>query len=175
MSIELTTEAELLRASHTARWGIVHTAVDQNIAEHMYRVWLLVYQWGPIAGLTEAEQQDAELLALIHDLPEIRTGDAPTPHKTSELKEHLSKMEAEILPRLAMLQERLPARVRDLVKFCDTAESILFLHVNGLGKHAGGVCLLLEDQMFDRLSRSELNLENCVALTHRFNATKSDT
>lgn len=175
MSLELTTEAELLRSSHISRWGIVQTAVRQNIAEHMYRVWLLVREWGPIAGLCAKDQALAEEYALMHDLPEIRTGDAPTPHKTPEMKAHLSKVEAEILPGLALLQERLPPQVLDLVKFCDTAESILFLRLNGLGQHANEVCRLLEDQMFGRLSESSLSIEDCAMLTQRFHATKFNT
>lgn len=175
MSIELATEAEMLRSSHISRWGIVQVAVRQNIAEHMYRVWLLVREWGPLVGLDAKQQALAEQFALMHDLPEIRTGDAPTPHKTPAIKAYLSKVEAEILPSLAILQEQLTPAIRELVKFCDTAESVLFLQVNGLGGHAEEVGKLLEDQMLGRLADSSFSIEARASLAHRFHLTKLGT
>jgi len=173
--LELKTTAEYLRASHISRWGIVQTAHRQTIAEHMYRVWLLTNQWGPIAGLTEAEQHDAGLLALMHDLPEIRTGDAPTPHKTPEVKAYLSVIEEQICPELRVIEVFASNRVRDLLKFCDTAEAVLFLKVNGLGQHAADVQELLEQQMLTRLAESGIDAARQQALIESFISTKHDT
>lgn len=175
MSLELKSTAEYLRASHISRWGIVQTSHRQNIAEHQYRVWLLTRHWGKIAGLTKDEQINAEELALVHDLPEIRTGDAPTPHKTPEIKAFLSQVEHQILPELAALEERVTSRAKDLVKFCDTAEAILFLKVNGLGKHAEDVQALLEEQMLGRLRKSTIGLAAQNRLIEAFITTKHDT
>jgi hypothetical protein len=141
----------------------------------MYRVWLLVRMWGSSAGLEEAEQILAEEYALQHDLPGIRTGDTPTPHKTPELKSHLSRVEAVICPELTALQEQLTPRIRDFVKFCDTAESVLFLSVNGLGTHAQSVCDLLESQLMDRLANSSIDASYRLALIHQFTTAKADT
>lgn len=171
MSLELKTTAEFLRASHISRWGIVQTAVRQNIAEHMYRVWLLVRAWGPLVALTPDQQFLAEQLALMHDLPEIRTGDAPTPHKTPELKQHLAQVEALIYPELRALEDQAEAAVTALVKHCDTAESILFLEVNGLGTHAGQVKQLLRQQMLDRLALSPFSAEQQSTLIDAFHTT----
>ena len=149
--------ADFLRASHIKRWGIVLTADTQSVAEHLYRVWTLVHQWGPLAGLTEEDQRIAEQWALMHDLPEIRTGDNPTPHKTPIIKEWLAQVESDICPEASMLEHALAGtRVGDFCKFCDTAEAILYLRVNGLGKHAQDVTRLLEEQMLERLHQSAL-------------------
>jgi 5'-deoxynucleotidase YfbR-like HD superfamily hydrolase len=153
---QLTTAADYLRASHISRWGIVQTAVRQNIAEHQYRVWTLVRQWGRAINLDFEQQQWAEEWALHHDLPEIRTGDAPTPHKTPEVKEYLSKLEYEICPELEHIEARLNADTKEFCKFCDTAEAVLFLRVNGIGQHAADVRKLLEDQMTRRLKKSSI-------------------
>ena len=175
MSLELTTTAEFLRASHISRWGIVQTAVRQNIAEHMYRVWLLTRDWGPIVGLSPDQQFLAERLALMHDLPEIRTGDAPTPHKTTELKAHLAQIEQKIYPDLRALEDQADPATAALVKHCDTAESILFLRVNGLGTHAQQVCELLTQQMLDRLARAPFTDEQKAKLLDAFGTTKHAT
>jgi 5'-deoxynucleotidase YfbR-like HD superfamily hydrolase len=175
MSLELTTTAEFLRASHISRWGIVQTAVRQNIAEHMYRVWLLTCDWGPIAGLSKQQQALAEGLALIHDLPEIRTGDAPTPHKTPVLKAHLAEVEQLIYPDLRVLEEKADLHVAALVKHCDTAEAIFFLQVNGLGKHAAEVKDLLKQQMLDRLATSPFTPQQQSNLIEAFHTTLHHT
>jgi len=149
--------ADHLRASHIKRWGIVKTADTQSVAEHLYRVWTLVRMWGPLAGLTEDQQRLAEEWALLHDLPEIRTGDAPTPHKTPEIKAWLSQVEANISPEAAAIEHQIAgSAVGDFCKLCDTAEAILYLRVNGLGKHAQDVIRLLEEQMLARLERSKI-------------------
>lgn len=171
MSLELKTTAEFLRAGHISRWGIVQTAVHQNIAEHMYRVWLLVRAWGPVVGLSADQQFLAEQLALMHDLPEIRTGDAPTPHKTAELKAHLAQVEQAIYPDLRALEDQADATVAALVKHCDTAEAVLFLEVNGLGTHAQQVKQLLRQQMLDRLALSPFSADQQSKLIDLFHTT----
>lgn len=173
--LELKSVAEFLRASHITRWGIVQTARQQSIAEHQYRVWLLVQHWAPLAGLNVVEKRCASQLALIHDLPEIRTGDAPTPHKTPEVKAYLAEVERQILPELHQTEQHASARVKDFVKFCDTAEAVLFLRVNGLGKHAADVRDLLEQQMLDRLGHSAIDPACQQALIESFISTKHDT
>ena len=173
--LQLVATSDYLRASHISRWGIVQTAVQQNIAEHMYRVWLLVRAFGPTIELGAMDQTLAEEIALMHDLPEIRTGDAPTPHKTPALKAHLAEIEQQILPELHFLTEVASQEVLDLVKFCDTVEAILFLKVNGLGTHACDVCLLLESQMRARLSASSIDPAAAASLLAQFHAIKAST
>lgn len=152
----LTGAADHLRASHISRWGIVRIAVPQNIAEHQYRVWTLVRLWGREINLQVDQQRLAEEWALHHDLPEIRTGDAPTPHKTPEVKAWLDTVEHEICPCVKEIEEQMYADTKDFCKYCDTAEAILFLRVNGLGQHASDVRRLLEDQMTRRLKQSAI-------------------
>lgn len=156
MSIEITTAAEWLRLSHIDRWAIVATATRQSVAEHTWRVWVLVHIWGPKCGLKPDEQALAEHYALLHDMPEIRTGDMPTTMKTPEAKASLAEFERQALPELAKIEGQLPQHVAEIVKACDTAEAILFLKVHGLGRHADNVRKLLEVQMSERLSKSAL-------------------
>lgn len=174
--LQLSQPAEYLRASHIKRWGIVQTHMPQSIGEHMYRVWILSHKWGPLLGFNEQEMQLIERWALTHDLPEIRTGDAPTPHKTPELKAHLASIEHQICPELEVLEKALKdTPAADFCKFCDTAESILFLGVNGAGAHARDVNSLLEAQMHKRLSESRLSRPQQKLLSGLFNDAKAQT
>jgi 5'-deoxynucleotidase YfbR-like HD superfamily hydrolase len=114
-------------------------------------------------------------MALLHDVPEIRTGDNPTPAKTPEMKSLLDKTEAEIYPPLSDLEERSTRRAKDFHKFCDTAESILFLEVNGLGRHAKDVQGLLTQQMTERLEKSCFSVWEREALMGAYRKTKAYT
>lgn len=163
--------ADFLRASHIKRWGIVRTAGTQSVAEHLYRVWTLVHVWGPDAGLSEQEQSLAERWALTHDLPEIRTGDNPTPHKTPAVKEWLSLLEAEICPEASSIEHLIDGPLYDFCKFCDTAEAILYLRVNGLGRHASDVMQLLREQMYARLAASSMPAATQSTLGELFEST----
>lgn len=173
--MELKTAAEFLRASHISRWGIVATSKQQNIAEHMFRVWMLVSIWGRTL-LNADEFQDALDLALLHDLPEIRTGDNPTPHKSPEVKKILADIEAAIFPGLAALEARISPKTKELVKYCDTAEAVFFLKVFGVGEHARSVMHLLETQMLARATGSGVfTQEELAFLKGEFDKTKQDT
>lgn len=143
--------ADFLKSQYISRWGIVCTAKEQSIGQHMYNVWILVRQWGPVALASAEDQRVAEELALTHDLAEIRTGDCPTPFKTPEIKAALHEMETSIYQPVPCSQA-----VKDFVKFCDTAESILFLKLYGLGQHATEVRELLCNQMWNRLGRTTI-------------------
>ena len=159
MSLEIKTTEELLRLSHVNRWGIVQTAVPQTVAEHSWRVWCLVRQWSEVVALTVEEKAWAEELALMHDIPEIRTGDCPTPAKTPEMKEILTAAEHEIYPPLAKLEAEANGCAKDYHKF--------FLHVNGLGAHAKDVEKLLKKQAEDHIRSSPL-----FATDHKENLIK---
>nr|6ZPA_A Chain A, DatZ [Cyanophage S-2L]6ZPB_A Chain A, DatZ [Cyanophage S-2L]6ZPC_A Chain A, DatZ [Cyanophage S-2L] len=175
MTLQITETYERLRASHISRWGIVQTTYPQNIAEHMWRVWLLCRDWGAAAGMPQHTVRQACEFALVHDLAEIRTGDAPTPHKTPELKELLAGIEAQIVPEVAELEATMAPEARELWKFCDTAEAVLFLKVNGLGAHAYDVQHLLMEQMKRRLMDSVLDVEVQDELMFQFERTIKKT
>ena len=171
----LTGAADYLKASYIKRWGIVHTAETQSIGLHMYRVWILVRQWGPEIGLNTKQQQQAEEWALTHDLAEIRTGDMPTPHKTPEVKSWLEGLELEICPEAAAVEHAIKGTITgDFCKFCDTAEAVLYLRNCGLGQHARDVLKLLEVQMYDRLKGSSLPEEAKAFLVTAFTNTYHD-
>ena len=173
---ELDGASDYLKAQYIRRWGIVNTAKQQSIAEHMYGVWTLIRVWGPEIDLGPISQGQAEEWALTHDLAEIRTGDMPTPHKTPEIKSWLDRVERDTYPPTKLIEASLKgSSVADFCKFCDTAEAVLFLRLNGIGRHAMDVCDVLQLQMIKRLQASSIADHRQITLLKLFHSAMEAT
>jgi hypothetical protein len=173
---ELDGASDYLKAQYIRRWGIVNTAKQQSIAEHMYGVWLLIRLWGPSIDLASTSQEIAEEWALTHDLAEIRTGDMPTPHKTPEIKNWLERVEHSIYLPIKLTEANIKDTVvADFCKFCDTAEAILFLQLNGVGRHAMDVRDVLQLQMIKRLQSSKIADSQQIILLKLFHSALETT
>lgn len=136
---------EKMRVSHVKRWQIVRTAREQTLAEHLYRVWLLVREFGPRVGLTPDEVRAAENFALLHDLPEVKTGDIATPVKSMlpPLDHIESAFSHEHLDAMAACTRK----SLKLVKLCDLIEAAAFLQVEAVGQHALSVLVDIEGRV----------------------------
>lgn len=125
---------DLMRVSHVTRWQIVRVAREQTLAEHLYRVFLLVREFGPRVGLTVEEVKAAEEFALVHDLPEIMTGDIASPVKS--MLPPLDHIEAQFTRQHINAMAGCTRKSLKLVKMCDLIEAAVFLSVEGMGQHA---------------------------------------
>lgn len=123
-----------MRVAHVTRWQIVRTARPQTLAEHLYRVFLLVREFGPKVGLTPSEVKAAEEFALMHDLPEIMTGDIASPVKS--MLPPLDEIEARYSRQHLDAMAACSKKALKLVKMCDLIEAAVFLVVEGMGHHA---------------------------------------
>ena len=113
---------DIMRASHTKRWTIVQTAVNQSLAEHTFNVVMIARAISKAANI-----DDAQIIkyALEHYLDEIRTGDMPTPAKDA-------------------LDIRFPSGGKTkvdsvewtIVKVADIIEALWFVTEAGVGRHA---------------------------------------
>jgi len=92
----------------------------QNIAQHSYGVVMILLELKPDAS------PNLIRAALLHDFPELYTGDTPSISKWRypELEEVLRKAEAEILATIDY--PTLPADERQLLKFADMLEGAMF-------------------------------------------------
>ena len=120
-------KAELIiRAGHVKRWHLVPMSVTQTIAEHQYNVAMLCMLIHP---QPDFDTNIAARWALIHDLPEVVTGDVPTHVKAAnpELKSLLGEIESEAMPdtwnqlHVAMLEYPFTHRI---FKACDLADTL---------------------------------------------------
>ena len=149
-----------LRSGHVKRWQIVRVAREQTIAEHMYRVYQISVELARKVGLSPKEVADVASWALMHDLPEVVTGDIATPTKRAMRKavpdqdpvRHIElSLDTEYRELYELLKEYNPL-VLEVVKLADLLEAINFLMVEGMGKYAEEVEIGLRVAFLEKLA-----------------------
>lgn len=90
--------AMLFRMKYIERWALMRNTVKENLSEHSMETAFIAHAIAVIenkrfGGSVNAER--AALVALFHDVPEIITGDLPTPVKyyNENIKEAYNQME----------------------------------------------------------------------------------
>lgn len=107
--------AFIYRMKYITRWALMRNTMHENVAEHSYHVSLLAHALAVIGRdvfKKSVSPERAAACALYHDMPEILTGDMPTPVKyfSPEIRSAFSKLENSAAERLLTL---LPAEVKD--------------------------------------------------------------
>jgi 5'-deoxynucleotidase YfbR-like HD superfamily hydrolase len=135
-----------LRASSVNRW---HTLGNinrtQNIAEHSFSMALLADDllrrlYKSINAFPSTDELYLVMrYSLVHDLPEVLTGDGPSPYKVflskhaANFSELLKKVEFQCVPELAELDDafRKHPLLGVVCKACDCIEAYHFISING--------------------------------------------
>ena len=76
--------ALVFRQKYIKRWGLMRNTTPENLSEHANEVAVLTHALCEIGNRHFDRHYDsgkAVLLALYHDVPEVYTGDLPTPIK----------------------------------------------------------------------------------------------
>ena len=134
--------ANVANASNVDRWNSVATFGTQSVAAHSWNV-TLYSRYLALAIAPDMTSEDTLLLndlALIHDLPETKTGDLPTPIKRvieayfPKGQSPLDLIEDRICPPYAHLK----ARTKDtylavILKLADIMDALHFITVQGKG------------------------------------------
>lgn len=118
---------EVMRLSNIQRWGIIEMSRSQSVAEHSYNVTMISDQI--IENIVEDHpyyenfRRSAIMWALHHDLPELCTGDIPTP-----VKQHvaLDEFDENNFPVYCKFKRYLPEEVRAIVKAADLIDALQF-------------------------------------------------
>lgn len=107
------------------RWALMRNTSEENLSQHSHEVAAVAYALCVIGNKRYGRNYNAEkasLLGLYHDMPEIITGDLPTPVKyfNPEIKEAYKKVEAVASEKLlATLPEDLRDGFDFLFNKCD--------------------------------------------------------
>lgn len=130
-----------MRSGHVKRWQIVRVGREQTIAEHMYRVYHIVAEICDRMGVGGERKERAVRWALMHDLPEVITGDIATPTKQAMRqaipgKDPLRNVELSLdsdYRELYVHLKKHDAMALDIVKAADLIEAIDFLMTEAMG------------------------------------------
>ncbi|MBO4452885.1 MAG: 5'-deoxynucleotidase [Clostridia bacterium] len=105
--------AMLFRMKHINRWGIMHSLIPDTLSSHSLEVAFIAHSLAMIGNEYFEKNYDCDSIAvkaMYHDVPEIFTGDIPTPVKyfSEEMKNSYSAVEeASINKLLSMLPDEL--------------------------------------------------------------------
>jgi 5'-deoxynucleotidase YfbR-like HD superfamily hydrolase len=116
--------AILYRAGEVKRLHTVYTQHTHTIAEHVYGSQVLALELCRLNNLDEASQGRVLQMLLLHDAPEVWTGDWPAPIKRTSpalkgLGEHL---EREFYNKNDIYLPNLNPTEEAIVKACDTLD-----------------------------------------------------
>ena len=107
--------AMLFRMKHIKRWGIMHSLIPDYLSTHSLEVAFIAHSLAIIGNSYFGKNYDCDAIAvkaMYHDVPEIFTGDIPTPVKyfSDETKIAYSSVESASLNKLS---DMLPNDFRD--------------------------------------------------------------
>ena len=102
--------ALVFRQKYIKRWGLMRNVEPETLSDHASDVAVLTHALATIGNTFFGKHYDAEkavVYALFHDLPEVFTGDLPTPIKyfNDSTKENYKQVEAQAIH---MLLAKLP-------------------------------------------------------------------
>ncbi len=137
--------AVFFRQKYINRWGLMRNVTNENLSVHAAEVSCIAHALAVIGNTYFGKNYDADrvaVLALYHDLPEVFTGDLPTPVKYAN--ETLRKCYAELEEQaVCQLLSRMPEELKPIY------ESLLEitpedLELKKLVKGADKLCALIK-------------------------------
>lgn len=114
--------AMLSRMKNIRRWALMRNTRSENICEHSYEVAVIAHALALITNRHYGGQVDAQkcvMLAVYHDVPEILTGDMPTPVKyyNPAIREAYKQVEISACDKLlGMLPDDLKADYQSFIR-----------------------------------------------------------
>ena len=121
----------LFRMKHIKRWGIMHSVIPDHLSTHSLEVGFLAHSLALIGNEVYGKNYELEKIvvkAIYHDVPEIFTGDIPTPVKyySDETKQAYDAVEAASLNKLTeMLPEELRGGYLELFTYSDDEKKLI--------------------------------------------------
>lgn len=123
--------AMLFRMKHIERWGIMHSLIPDQLSTHSLEVAFLAHALAFIGNKKFGKNYDCDRIAvkaMYHDVPEIFTGDIPTPVKyySDETKTAYAAVEAASLKKLTeMLPEEFREGYHELFEYTSEEKTLI--------------------------------------------------
>lgn len=136
--------AMLSRMKYINRWGLMRNTIDENIAEHSLETALIAHALAVINNVYfggNINPDKIAVYAMYHDVPEIITGDLPTPVKyfAPEIKESYKVVEEAAIEKLIsslpeemqekysklLREDEIDKEYRDIVKAADKISALI--------------------------------------------------
>ncbi len=117
--------AYIFRLRYINRWALMKNTLPENVEEHSYEVAVLAHALAVIARDVfhkDVDPNAVAAVALFHDVPEIITGDMPTPIKyyNPELRNAYQQVETSAQDKLlSQLPEEIAPAYEPLVRGSD--------------------------------------------------------
>jgi hypothetical protein len=122
---------DLLALSHTPRWTTHPIHRPQSVAEHSYRVTVIAKALLDEMHVDAVDAYGTIIWALVHDGPEAKTGDIPSPLKSVLGRDALYAFEKQICPWYTKPLPNSCATV--VVGLADTIEALSWIKHYGHG------------------------------------------
>ncbi|MBQ7654173.1 MAG: 5'-deoxynucleotidase [Clostridia bacterium] len=137
--------AMLSRLKYIDRWSLMRNTDKENVCEHSMQVAAITHALCVIKNKKFGGELDcgkATILALYHDMPEIMTGDMPTPvkYRNPEIKSVYKEIEASAGKTLLGM---LPAELQSEYEDC-FVENDQDKYLHKLVKAADKICALIK-------------------------------
>lgn len=168
---------DVYRAQTTKRWHIVESKRTQSVAEHGYMVAMI-----SLSILKAIKIQDLNIKnlvmkwALVHDLPEVILGDAPSPVKKA-LKKEYDKLEKQVDPKWYGFKESLPSFVKNVVKIADLIDALVFLSKESTTHQSAAAFYNISKNFYSYIKQLEIEQPNvgwgqCFKVSQEFFSSK---
>ena len=148
--------AYLNRMKYINRWGLMHSAMNENIMEHSQQVAVVAHALATISNVYFGGNLDVNSItvkALFHETSEVLTGDLPTPIKyfNPEIRDAYKKLEKYSNDRLLKLLPRELSGEYD--KIVNDVDSVEHRYV----KYADKICAYIKCLDELKMSNSEFS------------------
>lgn len=159
-----------MRMSSVKRWVIIEMSRAQSVAEHSFNVAVIAngllskmavdvcFHMNDILHIDaniNLVRADVLEWALMHDLPEVLTGDIPTPVK-KHLRDSIDGMEDTIFPGYGNMRKRFEGTIVEvIVKLADDIDAIQFAERFCIDPKKISILLEMEEKLAGRIAEAE--------------------
>lgn len=137
---------DCLALSHVPRWSIVPHIKAQSVADHTFRVLVIAREL--FAHMQLPMTLDDMIEILVHDAPESRSADIPTPYKRFIKEKHGVDLGGTGSGVCTWLQDHPVApSTRNILDAADLIEAYTFIFLNGMTVHGRFVANSLKSRI----------------------------